>query len=502
MVAELDAIVARHCRSDSLARFAFVGDRSVGVLERALIGHRARLNSRAWASGRLSPSGVAAALRACDLLRAAVSRRRDDPAHVGHGGARERVPIVTTDGALTEAVWRDTRRNRAGSERSAHPDGCPVRQFIEQPPIVSALGRARPCGSTRTRFSIERTVEKLRAIVPWRPLPADGRRDPVGAPRGRLPRRSDARDRAKVLFKLQAEFRALGHRCETLFDREIGGSRVRQIRQLVSPGWQQGDRSLDWSARRTTSSTPPAPKGLWLGVLKKFGGYRAARCTCVVPTASSISTTAGCSTITTPGCISKPWTRRIWYPASRLSQVAAAARLADRMILLNECDREFVLARGWQTSRRVDVVPHGVSQEFLDNDPGPGAPRGSGLLFCGSWDHVKGITYLSRRSIELHDTANDLRLSVLGPGVPESTVLQAFPERLRHVRDRPRARARGQVMEMYRRHDLLIWPSTYEGFGLVILEAMSQRLPVVTTPVGCARSIVRDGQTGRLVPIA
>jgi glycosyltransferase involved in cell wall biosynthesis len=54
---------------------------------------------------------------------------------------------------------------------------------------------------------------------------------------------------------------------------------------------------------------------------------------------------------------------------------------------------------------------------------------------------------------------------------------------------------------MYRRHDLLIWPSTYEGFGLVLLEAMSQRLPVVATPVGCARSIVRDGQTGISVPI-
>ena len=55
---------------------------------------------------------------------------------------------------------------------------------------------------------------------------------------------------------------------------------------------------------------------------------------------------------------------------------------------------------------------------------------------------------------------------------------------------------------MYRRHDLLICPSTYEGFGLVILEAMSQRLPVVTTAGWIfARSIVRDGQTGRLVPL-
>jgi D-inositol-3-phosphate glycosyltransferase len=42
----------------------------------------------------------------------------------------------------------------------------------------------------------------------------------------------------------------------------------------------------------------------------------------------------------------------------------------------------------------------------------------------------------------------------------------------------------------------MAFPSSYEGFGMVVLEAMSQRLPVVATPVGCATMLVRDGETG------
>ena len=55
-------------------------------------------------------------------------------------------------------------------------------------------------------------------------------------------------------------------------------------------------------------------------------------------------------------------------------------------------------------------------------------------------------------------------------------------------------------MAAYRTHDVLAWPSTYEGFGMVLVEAMSQGLPVVATPVGCATSLVVDGVTGLRVP--
>jgi glycosyltransferase involved in cell wall biosynthesis len=57
------------------------------------------------------------------------------------------------------------------------------------------------------------------------------------------------------------------------------------------------------------------------------------------------------------------------------------------------------------------------------------------------------------------------------------------------------------VMAHFRAHDLLVLPSPYDGFGMVVLEAMSQRLPVVATPVGSARALVRDEVTGLRVPI-
>jgi len=56
------------------------------------------------------------------------------------------------------------------------------------------------------------------------------------------------------------------------------------------------------------------------------------------------------------------------------------------------------------------------------------------------------------------------------------------------------------VMDAYRTHDVLAWPSTYEGFGMVVVEAMSQRLPVVATPVGCVPALIEHERTGLLVP--
>ena len=92
-------------------------------------------------------------------------------------------------------------------------------------------------------------------------------------------------------------------------------------------------------------------------------------------------------------------------------------------------------------------------------------------------------------------------MTVLGPGIPREAVLADFDAAVRPfvtVIDRA---PEDRVMEEYRRHDALLFPSTYEGFGLVVIEAMSQRLPVIATPIGCAASLVRDGETGLVVPV-
>jgi glycosyltransferase involved in cell wall biosynthesis len=52
----------------------------------------------------------------------------------------------------------------------------------------------------------------------------------------------------------------------------------------------------------------------------------------------------------------------------------------------------------------------------------------------------------------------------------------------------------------YAAFNCFLMPSLWEGFGLVVLEAMAARLPVVASAISALPEIVRDGETGYLVP--
>jgi glycosyltransferase involved in cell wall biosynthesis len=56
------------------------------------------------------------------------------------------------------------------------------------------------------------------------------------------------------------------------------------------------------------------------------------------------------------------------------------------------------------------------------------------------------------------------------------------------------------VARFYAAADCLVFPSIYEPFGLVVLEAMASGLPVIcSTTVGCARDLITDRASGFLV---
>lgn len=301
---------------------------------------------------------------------------------------------------------------------------------------------------------------------------------------------------AKVVHKLREELRAAGHHCDALFADALGRAPAgRQVRQLLAPVMAAravASRMAGYDVLDIASA-----EGLWVSVGRRVGR----RSPAVICRSNGLEHLNYARMIgdSREGLTRKPWTRRIWYPLSRLSQVAGAARFADRMIVLNDGDRSFVVGRGWQPAERVHVVRHGVSDTFLDTRPlSPDRPATA--LFCGAWDHVKGVAYLARAFDDLAARGCPVPLTVLGPGVPAEAVLAMFAVRTQpHVTVIDRV-PEADVIAAYRRHGILVFPSTYEGFGLVALEAMSQGLAVVATPVGCVPDLIQDGVTGLVVP--
>jgi glycosyltransferase involved in cell wall biosynthesis len=306
---------------------------------------------------------------------------------------------------------------------------------------------------------------------------------------------------AKVYYKLREEFAALGHECDLLMAPEIGARPENwRVRQTVSAWLTDAAIRRAFQERGPYDVVDVASGEGWRFALR--GTLSRGSIPAIVSRSHGLEHLNYARTVAdaADGLIAKPWTRRLYYPTVRLPQVAAAARLADALIVLNPGDRDFAVQHGWKPPAGVHVVPHGVSTRFLADVPESDAVRGAGVLFCGSWDMVKGSPYLARAWGLLADAGDAPPLTVLGPGLPEEGVIDSFPPQARRfVRVIPRA-GEDEVMRQYRRHDLLVMPSTYEGFGMVTVEAMSQRLPVVATPVGCAPMLIRDGENGVIVP--
>jgi glycosyltransferase involved in cell wall biosynthesis len=57
-----------------------------------------------------------------------------------------------------------------------------------------------------------------------------------------------------------------------------------------------------------------------------------------------------------------------------------------------------------------------------------------------------------------------------------------------------------ELVEQFRRAQVLVLPSSYEGFGIVYLEGMGFGLPCIATTAGAAGEIISNGQTGFLIP--
>ena len=117
------------------------------------------------------------------------------------------------------------------------------------------------------------------------------------------------------------------------------------------------------------------------------------------------------------------------------------------------------------------------------------------VLFVGILSQRKGLSYLLDAAASL---GPHVELTLLGTKpTADCPALDAAVRAHRWIPTLPHA----EVLAEMERQDVLVFPSLFEGFGLVILEAMSRGLPVITTAHTAGPDLIADGQDGFLVPV-
>ncbi|HEX9988536.1 MAG TPA: glycosyltransferase family 4 protein [Chloroflexia bacterium] len=152
------------------------------------------------------------------------------------------------------------------------------------------------------------------------------------------------------------------------------------------------------------------------------------------------------------------------------------------------------LVRAGIDEERIKVVPYGsppVSGEAVREEGGPII-----FLSAGQQSVRKGTHYLLEAWRKLRP-GKGAELWLVGRMTLPSELMRSLPGK---VVVRPSLPHR-QLFEVYRKASVLVFPSLCEGFGMVITEAMSQGLPVITTPNTAGPDLIKDYQNGFIVPI-
>ena len=155
------------------------------------------------------------------------------------------------------------------------------------------------------------------------------------------------------------------------------------------------------------------------------------------------------------------------------------------------------LAEAPDLRAQVHVVPYGAPVAAAVAPSIVTEKRGGPLrvLFVGILGQRKGVSYLLEAAASM---GKHVELTLLGTkATDDCPALDAAVRAHRWIPTLPHA---GVLAEMARQ-DVLVFPSLFEGFGLVILEAMSRGLPVITTAHTAGPDVIEDGRDGFLVPI-
>jgi colanic acid/amylovoran biosynthesis glycosyltransferase len=149
---------------------------------------------------------------------------------------------------------------------------------------------------------------------------------------------------------------------------------------------------------------------------------------------------------------------------------------------------------------KIRVVHCGLDAEFLGTEPTP-VPDVPTIVSVGRLAAEKGQLLLVEAVAQLTAEETPVELVLIGDG-PMRPAIEAAIDRL-GVRGRVRLlgwQTSGQVRDALRASRGLVMSSFAEGLPVALMESLAMGRPVVSTTIAGVPELVRDGESGFLVP--
>jgi len=178
--------------------------------------------------------------------------------------------------------------------------------------------------------------------------------------------------------------------------------------------------------------------------------------------------------------------------------LAAAARFYSIARVLYAPNIELCQLLESATGRPCRLMPRGVDTDLFTPIKRPPVASGAPIIlgFVGRFSIEKNITLLAT----IHDQLigqgiTNFRFLIIGQGDEAQWLRERMPQaEFAGV-------LRGEALaQAYASMDIFVFPSHTDTFGNVVLEALASGVPAIVTPDGGPRYIVRENETGHIVP--
>ncbi|MFH1454210.1 MAG: glycosyltransferase family 4 protein [Armatimonadota bacterium] len=186
------------------------------------------------------------------------------------------------------------------------------------------------------------------------------------------------------------------------------------------------------------------------------------------------------------------------------STLGRMALESDVVIVISDYEKDLILKWGY-TPKRIEKIPPGIDLCEFDKVNGNiyekyGAEDKPKILYAGRLSKSKGVDTLIKAMSLVNKKMPSAELFLAGADFGQEENLKAIAgemglkEKIHFLGKLERS----ELVSAFKNADLFAFPSRYEAFGIVLIEAMLARTPVIAARNSAIQYVVNEGRTGLL----